>query len=179
VASIMSAVVVRETFGYSFSTWRLHLRGETIRSAHDVGWIRNLTVARMMRADIRTAAANQSLETFRNAFPLGSTQRVILTGDQDAYAGIVLVADAFQPGIDADAQADISSLARHRDSLLLPSMTADAAARVFRSAQSEELAVVESLHTRRVVGLLTEQHLLRRYAEELDRARRDLTGGAA
>ncbi|WP_237152414.1 chloride channel protein [Oryzibacter oryziterrae] len=179
VASIMSAVVVRETFGYSFSTWRLHLRGETIRSAHDVGWIRNLTVARMMRADIRTAAANQSLETFRKTFPLGSTQRVILVGDQDAYAGIVLVADAYQPGTDADAQADISSLARHRDSLLLPSMTADAAARVFRSAQSEELAVVESLHTRKVVGLLTEQHLLRRYAEELDRARRDLTGGAA
>ncbi len=36
-ASIAASLVVRETFGYSFSTWRLHLRGETIRSAHDVG----------------------------------------------------------------------------------------------------------------------------------------------
>ncbi len=35
-ASIVSSLIVRETFGYSFSTWRLHLRGETIRSAHDV-----------------------------------------------------------------------------------------------------------------------------------------------
>ncbi|TIV05445.1 MAG: chloride channel protein, partial [Mesorhizobium sp.] len=40
-ASIMSAILVRETFGYSFSTWRFHLRGETIRSAHDVGWMRS------------------------------------------------------------------------------------------------------------------------------------------
>ena len=49
-ASIVASVIVRETFGYSFSTWRLHLRGESIRSAIDVGWMRLLTVARMMRA---------------------------------------------------------------------------------------------------------------------------------
>ena len=44
-ASIVSGLIARETFGYSFSTFRLHLRGESIRSAHDVGWIRSLTVA--------------------------------------------------------------------------------------------------------------------------------------
>ena len=38
--------VTRESFGYSFATWRFHLRGETIRSAADVGWIRDLTVGR-------------------------------------------------------------------------------------------------------------------------------------
>ena len=48
-ASIIASLIVRETFGYSFSTWRLHLRGETIRSAHDVGWLRTLTAGRMMR----------------------------------------------------------------------------------------------------------------------------------
>lgn len=37
VAAAISAFLVRELFGYSFSTWRLHLRGESIRSAHDVG----------------------------------------------------------------------------------------------------------------------------------------------
>ncbi|MBE7218119.1 MAG: chloride channel protein, partial [Caulobacteraceae bacterium] len=43
-ACVGTSLAVRETFGYSFSTWRLHLRGETIRSAADVGWIRSLTV---------------------------------------------------------------------------------------------------------------------------------------
>jgi CIC family chloride channel protein len=55
-------------------------------------------------------------------------------------------------------------------------MTADQAAKIFETAGAEELAVIESPFTRKVVGLLTEQHLLRRYAEELDKARRDLTG---
>ena len=44
VAVMISTQITRELFGYSFATWRFHLRGETIRSAADVGWIRDLTV---------------------------------------------------------------------------------------------------------------------------------------
>ena len=44
VAVILSTQITRELFGYSFATWRLHLRGESILSAADVGWIRDLTV---------------------------------------------------------------------------------------------------------------------------------------
>ena len=47
-ASIATSLAVRATFGYSFTTWRLHLRGESIRGAQDVGWLRDLTVGRLM-----------------------------------------------------------------------------------------------------------------------------------
>lgn len=174
-ASIVAAVVVRETFGYSFSTWRLHLRGETIRSANDIGRMRSLTVSRMMRSDVRTVSAGLGLDSFRAMFPLGSTQRAIAVDGTGGYAGVVVVADAYAPDT-AEGRADIAPLLRHRDAMLLPSMTVADAAKLFEAANAEELAVVESLHTRKVVGLLTEQYLLRRYAEELDKARRDITG---
>ena len=45
-------------------------------------------------------------------------------------------------------------------------------------AESEALAVVDSVETRKVIGLLTEGYALRRYAEELDKARVSLTGSA-
>ncbi len=32
-AVLVSSTLVRQWFGYSFSTWRMHLRGETIKSA--------------------------------------------------------------------------------------------------------------------------------------------------
>ena len=54
IAVIISSQLTRELFGYSFATWRFHLRGETIRSAADVGWMRDLTVGKMMRHDVRT-----------------------------------------------------------------------------------------------------------------------------
>ena len=44
-------------FGYSFATWRLHVRGESIRSAQDVGWMRDLTAGRLMRTDMPKALA--------------------------------------------------------------------------------------------------------------------------
>ena len=50
------------------------------------------------------------------------------------------------------------------------------AARLFEEAESEALAVVASATDRRVVGLLTEAHVLRRYTEELDKVRKDLSG---
>jgi chloride channel protein, CIC family len=88
---------VRRTFGYSFATWRFHLRGEAIRSAVDVGWIRNLTVGRMMRRDVRTVRKDTSMDTFRRDFPLGSTQRVVVLDSKDRYAGIALISEAHAP----------------------------------------------------------------------------------
>ena len=45
-ASTIAALTARGTFGYNFATWRFHLRGQTIRSAVDIGWMRNLTLGR-------------------------------------------------------------------------------------------------------------------------------------
>src|SRR5579883_2036598 len=71
IAVLISTQITREIFGYSFATWRFHLRGETIRSAADVGWIRDLTVGRMMRPDFHTVQRDTTIEAFRTQFPLG------------------------------------------------------------------------------------------------------------
>jgi len=68
VAVIVSAQVTREMFGYSFATWRFHLRGESIRSAADVGWLRDLTVRRMMRPDVRTVPRTRPYRAFAPPF---------------------------------------------------------------------------------------------------------------
>ncbi|MGO4704852.1 chloride channel protein [Microvirga sp. 2MCAF38] len=173
-ASIMAAIVVRQTFGYSFSTWRLHVRGETIRSAQDVGWLRTLTVGRMMRGDVKSVPVSLSLAEFRKRFPLGSSQRVVAVDESERYAGIVLVPEAYAP--EADTKANIVSILRHKDDMLLPAMNVKHAASIFDQSQSEELAVVDNRLNRKVVGLLTESHLLRRYSEELDKAHRGALG---
>jgi len=176
-ASILSAITVREFFGYSFSTWRLHLRGETIRSAIDVGWLRGLTVGRMMRTDVRSVLSTMPVDAFRSLFPLGSTQRVIVTDTNGRYAGIILVAEIHStPPSEEDEDATIQPFCRQPDKMLFPNMSAQTAAKVFDEAESEELVVVDDASSRHVVGLLTEAHLFRRYAEELDKARRSLAG---
>lgn len=174
---IASSLVVRTTFGYSFATWRFHLRGESIRSAHDVGWIRSLTVHKIMRADVRTADHQISLEDFRHDFPLGSTQRVILVRDSSKYVGIVIVADVYASAVEhADGQQSLDHYVQHQNDFLQPGMNIKQAAALFDESKSEALAVVNDLIERKVVGMLSEKQVLRRYSEELDRFRREVSG---
>src|SRR5271169_4246788 len=93
-ASIATALVVRETFGYSFTTWRLHLRGETIRGGQDVGWLRDLTVARMMVPSPPVFPANESARAFRQAHPIGSANVVVAVGEGGRYQGLINVPEA-------------------------------------------------------------------------------------
>ena len=177
-ASITSSLVVRQVFGYSFSTWRFHLRGETIRSAHDVGWIRNLTVDRLMRRDVVTARADMTPDEFRQAFPLGSTQRVIVADAENAYAAIVAVPEIHADADAADPRTELADFFHQQTEILLPGMNARQAAALFETSRTEALAVVSDRIERRVVGILTESHTLRRYSEELDKQRRDIIGAA-
>ncbi len=176
-AVIASSFFVRSTFGYSFATWRFHLRGETIRSAHDVGWIRNLTVDKMMRADVRTAWVDISLEDFKKKFPIGSAQRVILTDTNGRYAGLVLVPEVYGALVEKpEGERGILAFRRYENDVLLPTMNARQAAALFDATESEALAVVSDLIERKVIGQLSEAHTLRRYSEELDKSKRELSG---
>ncbi|MDX6807289.1 chloride channel protein [Terrihabitans rhizophilus] len=166
-AAIVSGLTVRELFGYSFSTWRLHLRGETIRSAHDVGWLRNLTVERLMKRGVTLIREDQPLEEIRAAFPLGSAERLIAVNGTGQYAGVLYLPDAFSP--DDESARTVGDLLRSQSDVVTPGMTVKEAIAVFDRTEAEELAVVDS--GLRCVGLLSESHAVRRYADELDRAR--------
>jgi CIC family chloride channel protein len=174
IAIIIAAQVTREGFGYSFATWRFHLRGESIRSAADVGWIRELTVRRMMRPDMRTVPARTTVARFRMVFPLGSTAQVIALNEDKHYAGIILIAEAHAPELD-EAIA-VSNILHFTDTVLLPTMTVKEAITLFDEAEAEALAVIGTPENPEVVGLLTEAYALRRYTDELEQRRQDLLG---
>jgi CIC family chloride channel protein len=174
VAVVISAQVTRETFGYSFATWRFHLRGESIRSATDVGWIRELTVRRMMRPDVRTVPAHTTVGRFRMVYPLGSTAHVVAMDEDKDYAGMVIVAEAHASELDENTP--LRDILHQSDAMLLPTMTVKEALVVFDKAEAEALAVVHSTESRRVIGLLSEAYALRRYSEQLELRRRELVG---
>ena len=172
-ASVVSTITVRRTFGYSFATWRFHLRGEGIRSAVDIGWMRNLTVGKMMRREYRRVPEGMMLTSFRRDFPLGSIGRVVAVDDAGRYAGILATSEGHAAPEEATR---LSEVMHHRKTVLLPQMTIKEAVGLFEAAESDELAVVDSAESMKVIGVLTEQYALRRYSEELEKRRRELSG---
>ena len=85
-----------------------------------------------------------------------------------------MVAEAHASELAEDAF--VFQILRHCDDLLLPSMTVQEAVTAFDTTESEVLAVVDALSSRRVLGTLSEAHALRRYLAELELRRREYIG---
>ncbi len=171
-AVLVSSTLVRQWFGYSFSTWRMHLRGETIKSARDVGWVQNLNAGRMMRKGVATAPADLDTASFRQRFPLGSGGRVILVDSEGHYAGIVQIPRMYGDGVKPDAV--VGDYAENRDVALAANANVVAVMQRFDQTQADELAVVAS--DGQVLGVVSEAFVRKRYAEELDKRQRELMG---
>ena len=169
---IASQLMTRAIFGYSFSTWRLHLRGEDISGAHDVGWVRTILVAGLMDTKLRTMPAKASLAAFRLAHPLGSSHYVALVDGEGRYKGVVSTAEAHAA---AGENEPVAKLARLTDVTLRPDDNIREALDAFEKSGSESLVVTDADGV--VVGILGEAYAARRYAAAVDRAAKGVLGG--
>jgi chloride channel protein, CIC family len=123
---------------------------------------------------VRTVPAHAPVSRFRMVFPLGSATQVVAVNEDKSYAGIVQVVEAHAPEL--DDTSSVRAIIHYPDTTLLPTMTAKEAIAIFDKAEAEALAVVQPSDRCRVIGLLSEAHALRRYAEELELRRKELIG---
>ena len=172
VGVVFASTIVRLTFGYSFSTWRFHQRGLGIRSPHDIGWLADLTVGRLMRAHPHIVPETMPIDTLREKYPVGSAKRVFVVSDTGAFAGTLDVAAVHDPEpVEAPDRRIAGDFASGPDLFLLPFENVRTALTRFEEKEVEDLPVLASGSDRSVVGYLTEQYALRRYNQELERRR--------
>lgn len=174
-ASLLASAYTRERFGYSFSTWRLHLRGSRIRSPRDIGWTAMLTAGRIMRKDWVSLPEALSVDAFRASVPLGSTSKVVVVDSDGHYRGILQTALGYSP--DLDQATTIGSLAQLGEVTLEPHTDIVEMLRRFEDNAADELAVLDA--ERRVLGVVSENHARRRYFEEMERSQKAVYGESA
>ena len=130
VAVVIAALVVRHWFGYSFATWRFHLRGVALHSPHDIGWLHDLRVAKLMRDDFATVPPTMPLAELCREFPTGSDRRVFVVNENGGYEGYVDLAEAHAAArIDASDRLTAADLARGAEHFLTPGQPVRADAR--------------------------------------------------
>jgi len=172
VAASICAMIVRELFGYSFATWRFHLRGEVIRGPQDVGWVKQISAATLMRSDFETAQASLSIAEAQKLFPPGRVKQVVLRQTDGGYGGIVNSAELH--GIVAPGDQTLETLAQQRDEFLLPNVTVRDILTAFERSEADVLVVVDNADDRLVIGTVSEAHVLRTYATELERRNQEV-----
>ena len=172
VAVVTASTIMRLTFGYSFSTWRFHLRGIPIKGAHDVGWISDLTVLRAMRSDPVIVPENMPLLKLRAMAPLGGAKRVFIVDTDQRYRGLINMETVHDPDLtDAAATLVAGDLAQGAGIFLQPKENLRVALSRFETVEMETLPVVNDTAEMRVIGYITEAYALRRYTQELERQR--------
>jgi CIC family chloride channel protein len=172
VGVIVSSTIVRLVFGYSFSTWRFHQRGIGIRGAHDVGWLADLTVGRLMRADPKIAQEGLSVREIQAKYPPGMAKRVFVVGKEGVFLGQLDMAAIHEIKEEATLDGRFArDFASHDELYLLAYENVRTAITRFEEKQVETLPVLDSTVDKIVVGYMTEHYALRRYNQELERRR--------
>ncbi|KPG00079.1 chloride channel protein [Rhodopseudomonas sp. AAP120] len=172
VAASVSAMIVRELFGYSFATWRFHLRGEAIRGPQDVGWVDQICAVTLMRTDFDTARADLTLGEAQKLFPPGRVKHLVLLDTEGRYAGVVGSPEFHD--IAAPGDATLASIAQQHDQFLFPGTSIRDMLAAFDRSEVDLLVVVDNAQDRRVVGTVSEAHVLRTYSNELERRNQEL-----
>ena len=180
VAVVISALAVRHFFGYSFATWRFHLRGVALHSPHDIGWLHELQVAKLMRQDFARVLPSLPIAELCRQFPMGESRRVFVIDEQGGYQGYIDLAGAHAavgpaPGQDLTA----GDIARGAEHFLTPGQPVRETLDMFIASAAEILAVVDNRQDRRVLGYLSEAFALRRYYRELEAHHREELGDDA
>lgn len=173
-ATLVSSAITRELFGYSFSTWRLHIRGSAIRSPRDIGWMLDLTARTVMRRDWIEVAEGTTIAAFRELVPLGSTKKSVMTDGHSHYRGIVNTAAAFRPDLDPDTS--VAAIAILPQTTLTPETGMHQILQTFDREGADELAVVDIAGC--VLGIVTEKYARRRYFERIELSQREIFGEA-
>jgi CIC family chloride channel protein len=169
VAVVIAAVAVRQWFGYSFATWRFHLRGLKIRSPEDIGWLDELKVGPLMRRDPAVIADDLPVTELRRRFPAGSTKQVFVVSGNGGLVGMIDPAEASRA--EAADLRRVGDLVEKRPPFLLADEDLRTALIRFGQTAQEALPVIDDTEHKRVIGYMSEAYALRRYAQELERRR--------
>jgi len=177
VCALTAATIVRLAFGYSFSTWRFHLRGIPVLGAHDVGWMQNLTAKRLMRTDFRTVPSTATLAEIRSGFPPGSARYAAAVDPEGRFSGMIDISEIHDPKYaEASDQLCAADLALGAGHFVEKGSPIQKILDAFSASRMEVLAVIENPATMRLAGTVSEAYCLRRYANELEGRRRDEIG---
>lgn len=177
---VVASAVVRLTFGYSFSTWRFHLRGLPVGGGQDVGWIRELTAGRLMRSDFEQVSLSLPLARLRERVPLGRHKYVIAVDQAGRFAGLVDITSAYDPElVELTEHLLVADLVTPREKFLLPGTDIKSILERFSTERVEVMPVVDNAQDMRVRGLLSESYATRRYAQELEKRHHSELGVSA
>lgn len=177
IGVIVATVATRRWFGYSFATWRFHLRGVELRSAYDIGRLHDLRVRDVFTRNVLRVPATTDINTLCSLFLLGTAKVAFVEDESGVFLGIVDAAEANAVLLeDRETPPTAQDLVTEQPHFLTPADRLSTALHLLEQATTGAVAVVRSADNPRVIGCIHETDVLRRYIEESEKMRQEELG---
>lgn len=174
-AVIVATIIVRRVFGYSFATWRFHLRGKKIRSALDISGLTRTTAQTLMKPVDCILSDHLTLEQVASFIRVNDKALLVLKNEDNEYAGLVELKDIFKNS--SDLQMPIKDLAIRKKRVLTPGMNIKEMMESFDDIyECLYIIVVRGTDNYEILGIVSKNDILNRYNEILEGQIKDLTG---
>ena len=177
IGVMAATAITRRWFGYSFATWRFHVRGVDLRGAYDIRRFEQLKVRRVLDRKIFKVEANTAVAEARAQLLASGQPTAFVQRENGEFVGLVDLADLNAAVAEGDnGSAAVEQLARRPTHLLTPADTLSAALQIFEGEELLMAPVVARQDAPRLIGCVHEADLLRLYLDEADRMRREELG---
>jgi len=176
VGVIVATVATRRWFGYSFATWRFHVRGMDLHGGYDVGRLTDLSVRHVTSRDLLRVSASMPLDTLASLFLLGRTKIAYVEKEDGTLLGVVDAADISHMLLEHPQEPVAKVLGNDPPLALTLDDRLTTALEFFERAQRDVVPVVASRDNPRLVGCVREVDVFRRYLEEAEGIRREDVG---
>lgn len=166
---LVSSAMTRYYFGYSFSTWRFHLKGLKITGAQDIGWAKEITMNKIMNKEIITVSSSSILYDLRKTIPITRTKKVFVVDSHNNYQGMIDAGAIHNHNFDKTAvKLTAADIMHGQNKFLLPNHDIKHAVNYFSDSEMEELPILKSEREHKIVGYVGESQILRLYTQELE-----------
>ncbi|MFC3678155.1 chloride channel protein [Ferrovibrio xuzhouensis] len=177
IGVVVASLVTRRWFGYSFATWRFHLKGLDLRGAHDVGRLYELKVREIVDADILRVPVTLDVETLASLFLFGRKTIAFAVEEDGSFAGVVDVNDTNAAILEGAEGKHVADLMRPQPFTVRPTDRISILPDLFDRTDVDAIAVVAGGdRPRLLIGCVHEADVHKRYYAEAERMRREDVG---
>ncbi|CAK7193168.1 Voltage-gated ClC-type chloride channel ClcB [Commensalibacter sp. Nvir] len=171
---LIAQFFVRKLFGFSFATWRFHLRGENTQSALDISWLRRSKIESLMHYDLTIIDETTSIKEARKLFLSRNMSKAIVRTSNNQYVGMVYTHILLNPELDSDQC--VKEIVCQREIFILPQMEIKDALNFFESKHIDFAVVVSREKQRYIIGGVYKNDVLKTYTQFLENQIIEVTG---
>lgn len=168
ITVVIANYLTRYWFGYSFSTWRFHIRGNDLSSPRDIGRLRSLKFADLRLTNPPRISLNHSISELLPL--LGTTNEILAVEESGRFVGFIR-AQHLRTVAKTDPQLPLDKLIEKPNYCVYAT---DSMAQHIESNKENIINEVIVLDNKeQLLGFTTEAIILRRYLEEILRVDRE------